>query len=159
MESRISLDELAVPPGFTLSSTAVTIASPGPSATSTITISPSGGFTGSAALSCSVTGGPKGGAGAPTCSVTAPPAIVGAAAVTATFIVSTTAASTAANGYSVSRNQHPPAVLSKFAGRHQFRRQATASGLFRQFGLTFPDSRFFVHLAENTDRLEQVNER
>ena len=58
------------------------------------------------APSCSVKGGPK--RGSPTCAVTAPPAIVGAAAVTATLIVSTTAASTAANGYSVTRNQHPP---------------------------------------------------
>ena len=94
-------------PGFTLSSTAVTVASPGPNATSTITITPSGGFTGSVALSCAVTGSPKGGADAPTCSVASPPAIVGAAAVTATLTVSTMAASTAANGYSVTRDQHP----------------------------------------------------
>ena len=95
-------------PGFTLSSTAVTIASPGPNGTSTITISPSGGFTGSVALSCAVTGGPMGGADAPTCSVTTPPAITGATAVTATLTVSTTAASAAAKGNSVARNQSPP---------------------------------------------------
>jgi hypothetical protein len=98
----------AVPPGFALSSTAVIIASPGPNGTSTITITPSGGFTGGVALSCAVTGGPTGGTDAPTCSVAAPPAIVGAAAVTATLTVSTTAVSSAANGYSVARNHHPP---------------------------------------------------
>ena len=83
-------------PGFTLSSTAVTIASPGPKGTSTITITPTGGFTGSVALSCAVSGGPMGAADAPTCSVTAPPAITGGAPVTATLTVSTTAASAAA---------------------------------------------------------------
>jgi hypothetical protein len=100
------------PPGFTLSSTAVTIASPGPNATSTITITPSGGFTGSVVLSCAVTGGPTGGADAPTCSVTVPPAITGVTAVIATLTVSTTAASRAAKGNSVARNQHPPRVLA-----------------------------------------------
>jgi trimeric autotransporter adhesin len=84
------------PPSFTLSSTAVTIASPGPSGTSTITITPSGGFTGSVALSCAVSSGPTGGADAPTCSVTAPPAISGTTPVTATLTISTTPASSAA---------------------------------------------------------------
>jgi trimeric autotransporter adhesin len=97
----------AVPPGFALSGTAVTIASPGPSATSTITITPGGGFSGTLALSCAVTGGPMGGVDAPTCSVTAPPAIAGTAAVTAMLTVSTTAASTAANSYPAIRNQLP----------------------------------------------------
>jgi trimeric autotransporter adhesin len=95
----------AAPPGFTLSSTGITVASPGPSVTSTITISPSGGFTGSVALSCAVTGGPTGGADAPTCSVTAPPAITGSAAVTATLTISTTAASAAT--HSAARTQYP----------------------------------------------------
>lgn len=98
----------AVPPALTLSGTAVTIASPGSNGTSTITITPSGGFTGSVALSCAVTGGPTGATDAPTCSVAAPPAITGAAAVSATLTISTTAASTAATGYLVTRNQHPP---------------------------------------------------
>jgi trimeric autotransporter adhesin len=102
----------AVPMGFTLSSTAVTIASPGTNATSTITITPSGGFTGSVALSCAVTGGPAGGADAPTCSVASPPVITGATAVTATLTVSTTPASNAQKGDSVARNQHPPFVVA-----------------------------------------------
>jgi hypothetical protein len=97
----------AAPPSFTLSSTAVTIPSPGPSATSTVSITPSGGFTGSVDLSCSVTDGPMGGKDAPRCSVSPPPAITGAAAVTATLTVSTTAASPAAKGYLVTRNQRP----------------------------------------------------
>jgi hypothetical protein len=96
----------AAPPGFTLSSTAVTIASPGPNETSTITITPSGGFTGSVALSCAVSGGPMGAADAPTCSVTAPPAITGGTSVTATLTVSTTAASVAT--HSAAPTQYPP---------------------------------------------------
>jgi hypothetical protein len=83
------------PPGFTLSSTGITIVAPGPNATSTITITPSGGFTGSVALNCAVTGGPTGATDAPTCSVAAPPAITGPAMVTAMLTVSTTAASAA----------------------------------------------------------------
>jgi hypothetical protein len=102
----------AAPPGFTLSSTAVTIASLGLNATSTITITPGGGFTGGVILSCAITAGPTGGGDAPTCSVAAPPAITGATAVTATLTVSTTAASSAAKGNSVARNQHPPRVFA-----------------------------------------------
>jgi trimeric autotransporter adhesin len=100
----------AAPLGFTLSSTGVTIASPGTNATSTITITPSGGFTGSVALSCAVTGGPMGGADAPACSVAAPPAITRATAVTATLTVSTTAASAAT--HSAARVQYPPRVAA-----------------------------------------------
>jgi trimeric autotransporter adhesin len=100
----------APPPGFTMSSSAVSIASPGPSATSTITITPGGGFTGMVALSCAVAGGPMEGTDAPTCSVTNPPAIVGAAAVTATLTVNTTAASTTANSHLAIRNQQPCGV-------------------------------------------------
>ncbi len=100
----------APPPGFTMSSSAVTIASPGPSAASTITITPGGGFAGMVALSCSVAGGPMEGADAPTCSVTNPPAIVGTAAVTATLTVNTTAASTTADSHRAIRNQQPRSV-------------------------------------------------
>jgi trimeric autotransporter adhesin len=100
----------AAPPGFTLSSTGITIAAPGPNGTSTITISPSGGFTGSVALSCAVTGGPTGEADAPTCWVTAPPAITGPAAVTATLTISTTAASAAT--HSAACTQYPPRVAA-----------------------------------------------
>jgi hypothetical protein len=99
-------------PGFTLSSTAVTIVSPGPSGTSTITIRPSGGFTGSVALSCAVTGGLMGRAYAPTCSVTNPPAITGNIAVTATLTISTTAASPAAYRDLAARTQDPPRVAA-----------------------------------------------
>ena len=102
----------AIPPGFTLSVPAVTIAMPGPSATSTITISPSGGFTGNVSLSCVVTGGPMGGADAPTCSVTVPPAITGATAVTATLTVSTTGAAIAAYSQPVIRTQRPPRAVA-----------------------------------------------
>jgi hypothetical protein len=95
------------PPGFTLSSTAVTIASPGSTGTSTITISPDGGFTGTVALSCAVSGGPMGAADAPTCSITAPPAITDARAVTATLTISTTAASASA-----AHVQHSPRAVA-----------------------------------------------
>jgi hypothetical protein len=100
----------APPPGFTMSSSAVTIALPGPVATSTITIIPGGGFAGMVTLSCAVAGGPMGGADAPTCSVTNPPAIVGNAAVTATLTVNTTAASTTANSHLAIRNQQPRGI-------------------------------------------------
>jgi hypothetical protein len=99
-------------PGFSLSSTAVTIPTPGSSGTSTVTISPSGGFTGNVSLSCAVRGGPMGAADSPTCSVTAPPPITGATAVTAALTVGTTAASPTAHGYSVARYQHPQQVAA-----------------------------------------------
>jgi trimeric autotransporter adhesin len=83
-------------PSFALTGTTVSIATPGVSGTSTITISPSGGFTGSVALSCTVTG-PATAVDRPTCSVAAPPAITGTAAVTATLTVNTTAASSSSN--------------------------------------------------------------
>ena len=101
------------PPGFTLSSTGITIAALGPNGTSTITISPSGGFTGSVALSCAVTVGPTGGAEAPACSVTAPPAITGPAAVTATLTISTTASAVT---HSTARTQYPPRVAAAAGG-------------------------------------------
>lgn len=81
-----------LPPNFTLTNTAVTIASPGATGTSTITVTPSGGFTGSVALSCTVTG-PASSVDPPVCSVTQPAAITGTGAVTATLTVNTTAAS------------------------------------------------------------------
>jgi trimeric autotransporter adhesin len=84
------------PPSFALTNTTVSIATPGVSGTSTITISPSGGFTGSVAVSCAVTG-PTTAVDLPTCSVAAPPAITGTAAVTATLTVNTTAASSSSN--------------------------------------------------------------
>jgi len=83
-------------PSFALTNTTVSIATPGVSGTSTITIMPSDGFTGSVALSCTVTG-PATAVDLPTCSVAAPPAITGTAAVTATLTVNTTAASSSSN--------------------------------------------------------------
>ena len=98
-------------PSFALTNTTVSIATPGVSGTSTITISPSGGFTGSVAVSCAVTG-PTTAVDLPTCSVAAPPAITGTAAVTATLTVNTTAASSSSNatGHTATafRNQRNP---------------------------------------------------
>jgi trimeric autotransporter adhesin len=84
------------PQGFALTNTPVNIASPGASGTSTITITPSGGFSSRLALSCTVNG-PATAVDPPTCSVAAPPAITGTAAVTTTLTVNTTAASIASN--------------------------------------------------------------
>ncbi|HEY1648253.1 MAG TPA: chitobiase/beta-hexosaminidase C-terminal domain-containing protein [Terracidiphilus sp.] len=81
---------------FTLSGTPVSIASPGSNATSTITVTPSGGFTGTVALACAVTASPAGAVDTPTCSVSQPPAISGAAAATATLTVNTMAGAAAA---------------------------------------------------------------
>src|ERR1700722_326996 len=98
-------------PSFALTNTTVSIATPGVSGTSTITISPGGGFTGSVALSCTVTG-PATAVDLPTCSVAAPPAITGKAAVKATLTVNTTAASSSSNasGHTATafRNQRNP---------------------------------------------------
>jgi hypothetical protein len=98
-------------PSFALTNTTVSIATPGVSGTSTITIMPSGGFTGSVALSCTVTG-PATAVDLPTCSVAAPPAITGTAAVTATLTIDTTAASSSSNatGHTATafRNQRNP---------------------------------------------------
>jgi len=84
------------PQGFVLTNTPVSIASPGASGTSTITITPSGGFSSKLALSCAVHG-PATAVDPPTCSVAAPPAITGTAAVTATLTINTTAASSSSN--------------------------------------------------------------
>jgi hypothetical protein len=83
------------PPSFTLAGNSVGISSPGNSGTSTVTITPSGGFTGTVALTCAVTGSPAGAVDMPTCTVTAPAAISGTGAVTATLTVSTTPVSSA----------------------------------------------------------------
>jgi hypothetical protein len=70
---------------------------------------PSGGFTGSVALSCTVTGQATA-VDLPSCSVAAPLAITGTAAVTATLTVNTTAASSSSNATGQAakafRNQH-----------------------------------------------------
>jgi hypothetical protein len=92
----VAVTVTAPAPSFALTNTTVSIATPGASGTSTITISPSSGFTGSVALSCTVTGSTNA-VDLPTCSVAAPPAITGTAAVTATLTVNTTAASSSSN--------------------------------------------------------------
>jgi trimeric autotransporter adhesin len=83
-------------PSFTLSNTAVSIASPGANGISTITVTPTGGFSGTVAFSCAVTDSPSGAVDTPTCLPAAPAAISGAAAVTASLTINTTAASAAA---------------------------------------------------------------
>jgi hypothetical protein len=88
-----------VVPSYTLTNTAVSIASPGASGTSTITITPSNGFTGTVALTCTVTGPPTG-IDPPTCAVPTQAAVTGTGAVTATLTVYTTGALTSApTGY------------------------------------------------------------
>jgi hypothetical protein len=80
---------------FAITASPTQAIAPGASTTSTITITPSGGFTGSVTLSCSITGSPSGAVDLPTCSVTQPATISGAAAATSTLTINTTAASTA----------------------------------------------------------------
>lgn len=79
---------------FTLSGTAVTVGSSGTNAATTITITPSGGFTGTVNLACAVTTVPDGVTTKPNCTITQPPAIAGAQAVTATVTLSPAKAST-----------------------------------------------------------------
>ena len=88
-------------PGFALTNTSITISTPGTTGTSTITVTPSNGFTGAVALTCSVAASTLN--DPPTCSVSAPPAITGTNAVTATLTV-TTAADTGAGTYTVNVN-------------------------------------------------------
>jgi hypothetical protein len=83
----------AAPPGFTLSSTAATIASPGASSSSTITVSPSGGYTGQVTLNCAVTGGPSGGVDPPTCAIPSAISVTGSP-VTKTLTLNTQSTTT-----------------------------------------------------------------
>jgi hypothetical protein len=107
----VAVTVTAPSPSFALTNTTVSIAAPGGSGTSTITITPSGGFSAPVALSCAVTG-PTNAVDLPTCSVTAPPAITGTAAVAATLTVNTTAASSSssATGQAATafRSRHNP---------------------------------------------------
>jgi hypothetical protein len=89
---------------FTLSGTSASVASAGASATSTVTITPSGGFTGMVSVACAVTSSPAGAMDPPTCTVSQPAAISGAAAVTSTLTINTTAPSTAALHNPLNRN-------------------------------------------------------
>lgn len=78
-------------PSFSLSGTAISMASGATSGTSTITITPSGGFTGAVSLACALTSSPANAQQLPTCSVNQPSAISGTQAVTATLTVNATA--------------------------------------------------------------------
>jgi trimeric autotransporter adhesin len=86
----------ATAPGFTLAGGPIIITTPGTPGPSSITIAPTNGFTGAVALSCSVASNASGTLTLPTCSVSAAPAITGAAAVTSTLTVDTS--STTADG-------------------------------------------------------------
>jgi hypothetical protein len=98
-EITVTVAEPAIVPAYTLTNTAVNIASPGATGTSTIIITPSGGFTGNVALACTVTG-PAAAVDPPTCSVPTQAAVTGTGAVTATLTVYTTGAtSSAPTGY------------------------------------------------------------
>ena len=79
----------ALVPTYTLTNTAVNIASPGATGTSTITITPSGGFTGNVTLGCTVSG-PAAAIDPPTCAVPAQATVTGTGAVTAMLTVYTT---------------------------------------------------------------------
>lgn len=89
----------AVPPGFAITGSAVTVAAGTTSGnTSTITLTPSGGFTGSVALTASIASGPAGALYPPVLSFgsTSPVSITGASAAAATLTITTTAATSAA---------------------------------------------------------------
>jgi trimeric autotransporter adhesin len=78
-----------------LANTAISVVPVGASASSTITVTPRGGFIGSVALTCTVIG-PAMAAFPPTCAIAAPTTISVTAETTATLVVNTTPASTAA---------------------------------------------------------------
>ncbi|MGC9199783.1 MAG: glycoside hydrolase family 30 beta sandwich domain-containing protein [Acidobacteriaceae bacterium] len=78
-------------PNFSLSGTAITIATQGTSGTGTITVTATGGFSGSVTLSCAVTSSPAGASDVPTCSVTTPVSVSGSSPGEATLTVNTTA--------------------------------------------------------------------
>jgi len=85
-------------PDFALNSSPIAIATPGITGTSTITVTPSNSFIGTVNLTCSVASSALN--DPPTCSISAPPAIAGVGAVTATLTV-TTVSGTAAGTYTV----------------------------------------------------------
>lgn len=85
-------------PSFSLTSSPVPDIGLGASGTSQITITPNAGFTGDVILRCEVTSQPAGRVDPPTCSVTEPHPITGAAAVTATLTIDTTEGGSTALG-------------------------------------------------------------
>jgi trimeric autotransporter adhesin len=97
----------AIVPAYTLTNTAVNIASPGTNGTSTITITPSGGFTGNVALACAVTG-PATAIDPPTCAVPAQAMVTGTGAVTAMLTVYTTGMTMSAPTGYVAKAEKPP---------------------------------------------------
>jgi uncharacterized repeat protein (TIGR03803 family) len=110
-----------VPPSFTIGGAAVTVA-PGATTgnTSTITVTPSGGFTGNVAITAAITSEPSAAQDLPTLSfgATSPVAITGASAGTATLIVTTTAATSAAlvrPAHSQGRGTNPGGTTLAFA--------------------------------------------
>ena len=82
-------------PNFSLSGTAISMASGATSGTSTITVTPGGGFTGAVSLACALTSSPANTKQPPTCTVSQPAAISGGQAVTATLTVSATSTTAA----------------------------------------------------------------
>ena len=92
----ITISDPPQTPSFALTSTAVSIASPGASGTSTVTVTPAGGFTGSVTLACALTSSPSGAIDPPTCSVAQPGAISGSQPVTSMLAINTTKVGTAA---------------------------------------------------------------
>jgi hypothetical protein len=99
-----------VPPAFTVSGTAVSVA-PGATTgnTSAITVTPSGGFTGSVTLTAQLTSSPSGAQYPPTWSfgATSPVNITSAGAGTAALTVSTTAGSSSCTAANQSRHGAP----------------------------------------------------
>jgi hypothetical protein len=103
--SSISSSVMLIGPSFTLSSTPVSISSPGASGTSTITVIPSNGFTGDVALSCAVLGSDV--LGHATCQI-ATPVTVSGSVVTQTLTINTQPTD--------SSGQYVVAVTGVFAG-------------------------------------------
>ncbi len=96
-------------PSFTMSSTAVTIATLGATTgnTSTITVTPAGGFTGSVTLTASITSSPTGAVDLPTLGFgsSSPVTITGASAGTATLTIATTAVTSSVLPYPMPRGR------------------------------------------------------
>jgi hypothetical protein len=90
--TKLNLASVVSPPGFSISSTPVTV-TPGATTgnTSTITVTPTGGFTGNVTLTAALTSAPSGAVNLPTFSFgsTSPVNIAGAGAGTATLTIST----------------------------------------------------------------------
>jgi trimeric autotransporter adhesin len=86
-------------PGFTITSSTNLNITPGATSgnTSTISVTPTNGFTGNVAVTCAVTVLPSGATSPITCNIPSPVNITGAAAVSSTLTVGSTATTTAGN--------------------------------------------------------------